>query len=381
MRYEQKLTVALDFPVIFQSDVFSPENYEIWDSVLNNELPAKAIFYIDENVDQLHPNLRPKIEHWADVSPKISQAMIKTCLPGEKIKNSIAPILEISEDIVQAGLCRHSYVFIVGGGAVLDAVGFAASITHRGIRHIRIPTTVLSQDDSAMGVKNGINYHGKKNMLGAFYAPYAVICDSDFLTTLDDRDWVSGVSEALKVALLKDRPLLDYLFINAEEIPARNVDVMGHIIESSAKIHLDHIATGGDAFEFGSSRPLDFGHWSAHYLENRSNHELRHGEAVAIGIALDLFCCIELELIADSDVELVLEFMKRAELPIWSDLLLEKIDGELSILSGIKEFQEHIGGVLALTMPTGLASFVEISELPTVVVENAVKKLQEFVNG
>ena len=90
----------------------------------------------------------------------------------------------------------------IGGGAVLDAVGYAAATAHRGVRLIRVPTTVLSQDDSAVGVKNGINAFGKKNFVGSFAPPHAVLNDFDLLRTLQDRDWRAGISEAVKVALL-----------------------------------------------------------------------------------------------------------------------------------------------------------------------------------
>src|SRR6202022_3179540 len=103
-----------------------------------------------------------------------------------------------------AGLDRRSYVVVVGGGAVLDAVGFAASIAHRGIRLVRLPTTTLAQADSGVGVKNGVNLFGKKNWLGAFAVPWAVINDTAMLATLPDRDFVCGFSEAVKVFLLKD---------------------------------------------------------------------------------------------------------------------------------------------------------------------------------
>ena len=175
----------------------------------------------------------------------------------------------------------------IGGGAVLDAAGYAAATAHRGIRLIRVPTTVLAQDDSAMGVKNGINAFGKKNYLGTFAPPFAVINDVAFLQTLPDRHWRAGVSEAIKAALIKDRAFFDFLESQAAALKARDLVAMEQVIRRCAVLHLSHIASGGDPFELGSSRPLDFGHWSAHKLEQLTDHRLGHGEAVAIGIALD----------------------------------------------------------------------------------------------
>src|SRR5690606_34883231 len=116
---------------------------------------------------------------------------------GEASKNDEAIYKQIVEATHLYGIDRHSYIAVIGGGAVIDMVGFAAAISHRGIRLIRIPTTVLSQNDSAVGVKNSVNLFGKKNYLGTFTPPYAVLNDFNFLKTLDDRDWSSGISEAI----------------------------------------------------------------------------------------------------------------------------------------------------------------------------------------
>src|SRR5204862_2038620 len=123
---------------------------------------------------------------------------------GERAKQSPALIAALHADLQRLGIDRQSFVVAIGGGALLDAVGYAAATAHRGVRLIRVPTTVLAQADSGVGVKNGINAFGKKNFLGTFAPPAAVINDSTFLVTLSDREWRSGLAEAIKVALLKD---------------------------------------------------------------------------------------------------------------------------------------------------------------------------------
>src|SRR5699024_9789625 len=129
--------------------------------------------------------------------------------------------------------------------------------------------------------------YGKKNFLGTFAPPFAVLNDFEFLTTLEDRDWRSGISEAVKVALLKDAAFFEFLEEHASLLNKRDMPAMQKLIYRCAELHLEHIATSGDPFEMGSSRPLDFGHWAGHKLEQLTHYRLRHGEAVAIGIALD----------------------------------------------------------------------------------------------
>src|SRR2546427_7436395 len=123
---------------------------------------------------------------------------------GERVKNSYFHVSEIHSQIDRYHIDRHSYVIAVGGGAILDMVGLAAATAHRGLRHVRIPTTTLSQDDSGVGVKNGINAFGKKNFIGAFAPPFAVINDFELLSSLSPRDKRAGYIEAIKVALIRD---------------------------------------------------------------------------------------------------------------------------------------------------------------------------------
>ena len=133
---------------------------------------------------------------------------------GKENKNEIHILERMLKIFNVSNLDRRSYVVVIGGGAVLDAVGFAVAIAHRGLRLVRLPTTTLSQDDSGIGVKNGVNLFHKKNWLGAFAAPWAVINDATLLATVSDRDFVSGFSEAIKVSLLKDPKLFAELCKN-----------------------------------------------------------------------------------------------------------------------------------------------------------------------
>lgn len=376
MNLKQNTNLSINYPVIFERDIFDSSIKPFWFDLIKKDEEADVVFYVDENVMNLHSDLSTKIEQFVASFSGITKFSIKTVLSGESLKNDFSSVMRIVDELVEEKLCRHSYVFIIGGGATLDAVGFAASITHRGIRQIRIPTTVLSQDDSAVGVKNGINYKSLKNLLGTFYAPYAVVCDSSFLTTLSDRDWIAGVSEAYKVAVIKDVDFLTFLIQNADKVTSREMAFMEELIKRSAEIHLNHIKNGGDPFEMGSSRPLDFGHWSGHKLEIMSGSELRHGEAVAIGIALDLCCCIELGFISKNDAQSVIKGMKQSGLPVWSELLETTTNGKLEIIEGLQEFREHIGGELTLTMPKPLGTQAEIHELSEEVITKALNRLK-----
>jgi 3-dehydroquinate synthase len=307
---------------------------------------------VDAGVAEAHPRLLDSIRRYCrDHAGALELAApILVVAGGEQIKNDPATTQRILQAIHDAALDRHSYVAAVGGGAVLDTVGYAAAMAHRGIRLIRFPTTVLSQDDSGVGVKNGINAFGQKNYLGTFTPPYAVVNDLSFLATLSDRDWRGGLSEAVKAALIKDGAFFDLIEEHAALLASRDPDAMEKVVRRSAELHLQHIATAGDPFEMGSSRPLDFGHWAAHKLERLTSHQVRHGEAVAVGVALDTTYSHLCGFLPESDWKRVIALLQALGLAVYAPELTHHAGDRPAVLEGLEEFREHLGGRLTIML-------------------------------
>ena len=241
---------------------------------------------------------------------------------GERAKNSDKLVAEIHSQIDRHHIDRHSYLIAIGGGALLDVAGFAAATAHRGVRHVRIPTTTLSQADSGVGVKNGINAFGKKNFIGTFAPPFTVINDFNLLATLEPRDKRAGYVEAVKVACIRDAKFFDEIERDAEKLAAFEPAAMKHLIRRCAELHLDHIASGGDPFETGSARPLDFGHWAAHKLEQLSDFQIPHGDAVAIGIALDVIYSRKIGLLDANSAARILNLLEKLGFDLFANELL-----------------------------------------------------------
>lgn len=364
--YLQQIQVGFQYRVHFTMDAFRP-GHGLIRSIIDEG--RDALFYIEKPVLKAHPHVKDFIE--GELGKPLFQVG-----GGEKVKGSMATIKAVGRHIRQAGLCRHSSIVMIGGGAMLDAIGFAAGITHRGMRQIRVPTTVLSQNDSGVGVKNGINAFGAKNFFGTFTPPHAVVNDASFLTTLDRRDWCSGISEAFKVSIIKDIDFLRELCAQGPSLRGRDMAAMQKLIHRCAILHMDHIREGGDPFEFGSSRPLDFGHWSAHKLEMLTRNQVRHGEAVAIGVALDLVIARNLGFISQDELLMILVAMDSCGLPLWHPKLEDPL-----LIEGIREFREHIGGQLCLTMPDGLGRKREIHELEESLVAASREQLKQLLAG
>jgi 3-dehydroquinate synthase len=274
-------------------------------------------------------------------------------------------------------LDRRSYVVVIGGGAVLDAVGFAAAIAHRGIRLVRLPTTTLAQADSGIGVKNSVNLFAKKNWVGTFAVPWGVINDAALLDTLPDRDFLCGFSEAVKVSLLKDAQVFDILCRTAPRIRRRDMTAARPMIFESARMHLDHITQGGDPFESLEARPLDFGHWSAHKLEVMSGFELRHGEAVAIGVAVDTVYSSLVHGLPQRDADRVLRCLDALGLPLDHPALHET--GLL--FEGLEEFRQHLGGRLTLTMLQSIGRPLEVHEVDESAMCDAIETVADYVQS
>jgi 3-dehydroquinate synthase len=380
---DQEVVVTFRYPVKFTHGLLDPLNPTLRD-VVEADDRARLLVVIDEGVADAHPTMTADVVVYCSAH---ADALELTAAPlvvpgGEAIKNQSGPVDEIRAAIDVHGVDRHSYVVAIGGGAVLDAVGYAAATAHRGVRLIRVPTTVLSQDDSAVGVKNGINAFGKKNFVGSFAPPHAVLNDFDLLTTLTDRDWRSGISEAVKVAVLKDPAFFTWIEHHAGELNERSLPAMAKLVHRSAELHLDHIATSGDPFELGSSRPLDFGHWAAHKLEQLSHHELRHGEAVSIGIALDSTYSYLTGSLPHADWLRIIGLFEAVELPIWHrDMATPGSGGRPAVLAGLEEFREHLGGRLTIMLLERIGSGFEVHELDEAVLLEASDLLRRRVEG
>lgn len=367
-RLTNRFLIPYGYEVCFGRDVFAAENPLLAGEVaqvFGDDLPLPVLVFVDGGLATAQPDLAARISAYAAAHAGVFGLRGKpVILPGgETAKDGMTVCLQAVEAMRNAGLCRQSGILVVGGGAFQDAVGLAAALFHRGVRVVRLPSTVLSQNDSGVGVKNGVNLDGAKNLLGTFAPPALVVNDLSLLATVSDRDWIAGTAEAFKVALIRDAAFAGWLVVQASAIPRRDEPMMAELIVRCASLHVQHIAEGNDPFECGSARPLDFGHWVAHKLESLSGFALRHGEAVAIGIALDLCHAARLGFVEAAEAERFIAALHRAGLPVWSDWLLAGTNGKRVVLAGIEEFREHLGGTLHITLPCPVGDKREIEKL------------------
>ncbi len=379
---EKKIRLEYAHRILFTRGVFTPANHTIRDLLLLDR-PTKVprvLVFVDDHVASANPGLLDSIRSYARAHAEVLDlAADPVVLPGgEPCKNDFSLVQHCWQAINDAALDRHSYVFVIGGGATLDLACFAAATAHRGIRHVRFPTTTLSQGDGGVGVKNGVNYFSKKNWVGSFAVPFAVVNDFAFLESLPERERRNGIIEAIKVALIRDKAFFEHIAANAEALSHLEQSALEPVVQRSAELHVEHIATGGDPFELGSARPLDFGHWAAHKLEQITHFQVTHGEAVAIGMALDLIYSVKKGILESSVAHRILDLVEKIGFETFHPGLLDHgPSGEPIILEGLEEFREHLGGELTVTLVPQIGTKLEVHDMDRHLILAALETLRE----
>jgi 3-dehydroquinate synthase len=361
---QQSFRVQFEYKVFFTEHLFDISNPVFRDYLISRQTDTrkKLLFVLDQGVVDHDPDLPNKIKAYLSEITSFSLVENIVQVPGgEQSKNDQQAFDKITEAVHQYGIDRHSYIVAIGGGSLLDVAGYAAAVSHRGIRHIRIPTTVLSQNDSGIGVKNGVNFFGKKNFFGTFAPPAVVFNDYHFLKTLNERHWRAGISEAIKVALIKDAVFFNWIEDHANLLAQRDMPAMKYLIKRCAELHLEHIA-GGDPFEMGSSRPLDFGHWSAHKLEQMTGFSVLHGEAVAMGIVLDSVYSFLAGKISEKEITRIVELIAKLGFDLTHPQMMIE-DENSPLIAGMNEFREHLGGQLTIMLLRAIGKGEEVHEM------------------
>lgn len=372
-----RFEVSYDYPVVFTDHLFDLAN-----PCLHQQLTADrhgrvtVLIFADEHLLQCNPQLAAQIHTWFAAHTDLHLQAPPIAVPAGELSKTAEVLQQLYRDMLEHGLDRHCYVLAMGGGALLDSVGYACATFHRGIRLIRLPSTVLAQNDAGIGVKNGINAFGQKNLLGAFYPASAVINDFQLLTSLGRRDQIAGLAEAVKVALIKDEAFFQWMEQQADALARFEHAASRHAIRRCAELHLAHITGAGDPFERGNGRPLDYGHWAAHKLENLSQHRLRHGEAVAVGMALDGLYANALGLLSDAETERVMDLLTRLGFNLCpSELSLKDAQGRSRVLLGLEEFRQHLGGQLSIPMLNRIGGSIDLHEIDDRLMEQALLRL------
>jgi 3-dehydroquinate synthase len=378
--HQQRFSVEFEYPVVFCRGALSPDEQTLAWCISRREPDRRHPVFVvlDAGLVAARPQLPAEVERYVTAhTGQLELTAAPLSVPGgETVKNDPALITDLHARLAAARLDKQGTLLVVGGGAVLDAAGYAGSTTHRGVRVVRMPSTVLSQNDAGVGVKTSVNAFGAKNFLGTFAPPFAVINDVELLATLPVRDVRAGLAEAVKVALIRDVGFFAWLEQNAAALREGERGLLEIAVRRCAELHLRHIAAGGDPFERGSARPLDYGHWAAHKLETLTQHGLRHGEAVSIGMALDACYAVAKGMLDRAARARLCGLLQALGLPTYHPMLVAEAAGKSVILEGLREFREHLGGALSVTLLTDIGSGVEVHDMDPGLIESSIAWLE-----
>jgi 3-dehydroquinate synthase len=369
----QSFAVHYAYPVFFVRDAFGGGEAALL-SVLRAAGPGphRLLAALDGGLLRADPGLPARLARFADRHAALVELVAAPLvLPGgEACKQDLAAVEALHRAVERHRICRQSLLLAIGGGAVLDAAGFAAATAHRGVRLVRMPSTVLAQNDAGIGVKNAVNRLGRKNFAGSFAPPFGVVNDLALLATLPARERIAGIAEAVKVALIRDAAFFETLHANRLRLAALEPEATEQMIVRCAELHLDHIRAGGDPFELGSARPLDFGHWSAHALEELSGGSIRHGEAVAIGVALDSLYAARVGLLDELSCRRIV-----ATLEDLGFVLAHPALAQLDVEAALAAFREHLGGRLTITLIRAIGRSVDVGAIDAAAMRASIARL------
>lgn len=288
-----------------------------------------------------------------------SEILVLECRENNK---SFEQTLHVCEKALKMNLRRGGFIIGMGGGVCLDVVGFAAAIYRRGVKHIKIPTTLIGLIDAGIGIKNGINFSGKKSVLGSFYPPEYAILDRRFLATVEEGQIVDGLSESLKMALISHPGLFSLLEKFGRKLIENRLscDNGQDVVRMSVEGMLRDLSE--NLYELDSyERRVDFGHTFSPYIESASGYEIRHGQAVAIDMALSTVLARELGLLTASDCARVLNLISDLGLPLHAASIQPD-----ELHASLDSVVAHRNGSLNLVVPLGIGSSGFVKDVATI---------------
>ena len=286
---------------------------------------------------------------------------------GERAKK-LATVEKLTASLVRLGGDRRSVVLALGGGVVGDVGGFLASIFMRGIPVIQIPTTLVAQVDSAIGGKTGVNLASGKNLIGTFYQPLAVLVDPEVLTTLPEREYLSGLFEAMKYGVIRNPAIFELMEARRDAFDRRDVELLKQLVIDCIRVKADVVSA--DEHEGGERRILNFGHTIGHALESATSYRrFLHGEAVGWGMVAAVIIGREMKITNHATAERIISLVRA-----YGQLPVVNVRGK-RIMNLLQSDKKTMGGVPHFVLATKLGSVEVVNNVPESVILSAVQEI------
>ncbi|MEM1560132.1 MAG: 3-dehydroquinate synthase [Ignisphaera sp.] len=279
-------------------------------------------------------------------------------LEGVEQDKDIEKAFSIVNYMYSIGMQRNDYVVAVGGGTLTDVAGFISSLYMRGVKLVNIPTTLLGMVDAALGGKNGVNFRGVKNIIGTFYQPDLVVADLGFLDTLPQEEYLNGLAEVVKYGISLDRGFFDYLRDHVDEVLKKKDEAVEYMVYRSMKNKLGIVKE--DPLELKGVRiVLNFGHTFGHAIESASGFTVKHGKAVALGMAMETMFGVEIGATKEYCIELVVDMLRRYDLPTSMEDLEVDVDMK-KVIEAVNRDKKRYGGSISMPILIDIGSWIRV---------------------
>jgi 3-dehydroquinate synthase len=309
----------------------------------------------DETVEEHHAE---RISQW--LSGHVSKAQ-KIVLPAGEASKGLPTACRLLDWLAESEMRRRDVLVAVGGGAIIDTAGWVASIYMRGISYINVPTTLLAQVDAAIGGKVAVNHDTAKNLIGGFYAPDAVVSCTDWLGTLDSRQFRSGLAEAIKMAVISSRQLLDFIEQHLEPLAALDRHCLQKLVHAASAIKC--VLVERDPYEVDLRRTLNFGHTVGHAVETVTGYgPVLHGEAVAYGMTVALRVASARGVLAPPVAARIVGILRAVGLPVALHDLPVAPAAE-DIIGALDKVRQVRDGSLRFVLPTDIGSALIVDDV------------------
>lgn len=361
--FNVKCKCLVNYTIDFSNDLFFLNNTHLQDALKGS---SRAIVIVDHIVNELYKEKIDKAFNCWGI--KLEKVIIKC---GENRKN-LETTLHLIKKLESLNVLRREKIIAIGGGVLLDIVGFVSSIYRRGTPYISIPTTLMGMIDASIGVKTGINHLGKRNRLGSYYSSKTVKIDISFLTTLNRREIANGMAEIIKLAVIKDEELFDILEehgIDLLESKFNDGFIATNVINRSISGMLEELAP--NLWEVNLMRSVDFGHSISPLIEMKSLPHLLHGEAVILDVIISSVIANSRGLLKDREMYRIINLASSLDLIKTNEYIFD-----IKTLSeALEDTKKHRDGNQNLPLPCGIGNCTFINDLSSNEIKRAVKKL------
>ncbi len=344
--------------------IFSDSFNSLPDEMLRINAPKKVLIVTDTNVEKLYLK-----EVQSLLGANGYDVFSHAITAGEENKN-MQSILDICAACVKHNMDRKSLIVALGGGVVGDMAGFAASIYMRGIDFVQLPTTLLSQSDSSVGGKTGIDFEGGKNLLGAFHQPRLVYINVATLKTLPHEQFVSGMGEVIKHGIISDYSFFEYIRANSDKIKALDSKTLVELTHKNCSIKADIVSK--DEKETGIRANLNFGHTIGHAIESAFDFKMTHGECVGLGMLGAAYIACKRGLVTDEQVSQIKEtleiygFSTKVALPYFDVIHAYMQKDKKKTADGLK-----------FVLPTSIGSVEHFTDVCAEEIDNALNYIKK----